>query len=346
MKSLKPDGRIDLEHPAYCLRGSPENSAIVVSSEDGHVSLLDLGSNTAKLQRPTTKLRAISPHPTELLLAYTDGNTGALLVRTSTGELVAEVNPPSPAAGASKSIARGFDDCYFDESGDCLWLVAPVSDNECELSLVETKGWSVVQRETLEDRFGTSSFSFHSTGKSDLLVFWIAAGQDGQEVYWLRRNSNTFSLVKVDEMTNCIPPVFSPDGSEILVLDEDSAICRYAFTGMKQLGSPLESGDEDNPFDTSLCFLDDYHAIAGTGEGRVFLVDTKILRIDEEIAIEGHEPRPIGEYYQNLTNERGLGTDITWFTRLGSVIFFVFRRDRGTELKGWKDSLLWYSATR
>ena len=346
MRPLKPDGRIDLEHRAYFLRGSPDGSGIVAASEDGNVSLVDLASNSVRLQRPTTTLHAICLHPTKLLLACVGGKSGSLVVRSLAGKSVAEVEPPRIKEGASKSRTPGFANCYFDESGDVLWLVAPVSDDECELSLVETKGWSVVQSAAVEDEFGASAFSFHYTGRPGLVSLWIAAGQDGQQVYWLKRKGVGFALQRVDELTNCIPPVFSPDGSEFLVVTEDNAICRYSFARTKQIGSPLESGDEDNPFAESLCYLDDRHAFAGTGEGRLFLVDTEKLRIEEEVAIEGHEPRPIGEYFPTLAKERGLGTDIAWFTRLGNVIVFAFRRDRGTGLKAWKDSLLWYSVKK
>jgi hypothetical protein len=112
--------------------------------------------------------------------------------------------------------------------------------------------------------------------------------------------------------------------------------------GAPEADVPGNGEDEDNPFAESLCYMDSRSAIAGTEEGRIFLVDTERLRIEEEVAIEGHEPRPIGEYYPKLAKERGLGTDITWFTRLDDVVVFVYRRDRGTGLKGWKDSLLWY----
>jgi len=339
---MKPDGRIDLEHRAYFLRGSPGNPVFTAAAEDGHVSLVNLASNSLRLLRPTTKLRAISPHPTEPLFACVDGKSGLLIVQSLAGKKIAEVEPPCIATDASQSIKQGFDDCYFDEGGDFLWLVAPISDDECELSLVETKGWSVVQSAAVEDEFGASSCSFHYTGRPGLVSLWIAAGQDGQQVYWLKRKAVGFSLKKADKLSNCIPPVFSPDSSEFLVVTEDNAICRYAFARAKQIGSPLESGDEDNPFAESLCYLDGRCAIAGTGEGRIFLVDTERLRIEEEVAIERHEPRPIGEYYPTLAKERGLGTDITWFTRLDDVVVFVYRRDRGTGLKGWKDSLLWY----
>lgn len=67
------------------------------------------------------------------------------------------------------------------------------------------------------------------------------------------------------------------------------------------------------------------------------------MKVVAEVSLESHEPRPIGEYYPRLAKEKGLGTDITYFTRLGDVIFFVYRRDRETDLAGWKDTLLWLS---
>jgi hypothetical protein len=150
----------------------------------------------------------------------------------------------------------------------------------------------------------------------------------------------------VEELTNCIPPAYSQDGAELLVVTEDNSISRYAYPSMKQLGSPCMSGDEDDPFAESLCYLDNQHALAGTGEQRIFLIDTATMRIEDEIAIEGHEPKPIWEYYPTLVKEHGFGTDISWFTRLGNVIVFIFRRDRGADLKGWKDSFLWYSLNK
>ena len=343
---LKPDGRIDLEHRAEHLRGSTEGLVIFAASEDGHVSLVDLGKNLIQVQRPSAKLRAISPHPSGPLFAFVDGVSGSLEIQSFDGKKIAKIDPPRIKDGASRSITPGFVDCYFDEGGDVLWLVARLSNEECQLSLVDTKGWSITRSAGVEDRFGQSSFSFHSTGKPGLVSLWIAAGQDGQEVHSLKQKGFSFSFNRMDKLTNCIPPAFSQDGSELLVVTENYSICRYAFPSMKQLGPPLLSGDEDNPFAESLCYLDSQHALAGTGEQRIFLVDTATMQIEDEIAIEGHEPRPIGEYYPTLAKERGLGTDITWFTRLGSVIVFVFRRDRGTGLKGWKDSLLWYSVKK
>jgi len=310
------------------------------------VSFVDLHKNEIQVSRPSGKVKAISIHPSEPQFALVDGISGSLFVQSVDGKKITKIESPRIEDGISESVTTGFADCYFDETGEYLWLVAPVGNDACQLSLVETKGWSVLQSAAVEDEFGASSFSFHYTGNPGLISFWIAAGQDGQQVYWLKRKGVGFSLKNVDELTNCIPPIFSQDGSELLVVTEDYAICRYAFPSMKQLGPSCLSGDDDNPFAASLCYLDNQHALAGTGEQRIFNVDTATMRIEDEIAVEGHEPRPVGEYYPKLAKERGLATDITWFTRLGDVIVFVFRRDRGTGLKDWQDSLLWYSVTK
>jgi hypothetical protein len=163
------------------------------------------------------------------------------------------------------------------------------------------------------------------------------------QVYWLRQTRNGFTCTIEAKLRNSIPPVFSPRGDQLLALKEVHAICKFEFPAMRQVGSPLESEDEDNPFAESLCYLNDRQALASTNEQRIFAVDTARMKVEAEVFLEGHEPRPIGEYYPTLAKESGLGTDISYFARLGDVIFFVYRRDRTTGLAGWRDSLLWLS---
>lgn len=76
MKPLKPTGRIDLAHRAEQLRGKPDGSVIVAASADGHVSVVDLRKNETHAHRPSEKVKAISPHPTDPLLAFVDGVSG------------------------------------------------------------------------------------------------------------------------------------------------------------------------------------------------------------------------------------------------------------------------------
>lgn len=243
-------------------------------------------------------------------------------------------------------MKQGFDNCCFDDGGKFLWVVGPTSDEAIELHLIDISDWTTVQKATVEDPFGASSCSLHSTGKPGLVSLWIAAGQDGQQVHWIRRRGGKFSCELENQLANTTPPVFSTDGSEFLTVNENHAICKYEFGTMKRSGRPVVSNDQDNPFAESLCYFDKRHALAGTNEGRVFLVDTDRMKVVEEVELEGHEPRPIGEYYPILAKEHGLATDISWFTRLGNAIVFIYRRDRGNGIKTWKDSLLWYLVKR
>jgi hypothetical protein len=346
MKPLKPDSNFDLGHRAYFLRGWPGNSMFIAASQDGHVSLVDAVSKTVRAHRPTKKLEAICPHPTKPLVALVDGKSGYLFVQDLAGKTIAEIRPPQIAAGSSRAVKQGFANCYFDEAGDVLWVVAPLSTDEGELLLVETEGWSAVHSAVVEDPFGASFWSFYHTGRPGLVSLWIAAGQDGQQVYWLSRDSGSFSVEEVDELANCMPPVFSPDGSEFLVVTDRQTICRYDFLEMKQLGSPWDSGDEDDRFAESLCYVDHRHVLAGTGGGKTFLVDVQQMAVVDEIAIEGHGPRPIGDYFPTLAMGRGSATDISGFDRLGNVVVFIYRREGRTILRNWKDSLLFHSLAK
>jgi hypothetical protein len=113
---------------------------------------------------------------------------------------------------------------------------------------------------------------------------------------------------------------------------------------MRRIGSPLISAEEDDPFQVSLAFLSERQILVGTGNGRMFIVDSLWMRIEDEVALEGHDPKPIGAYYPRLANESGVGTDISHFERLGDAIFFVSRRGRVPGTTEWKDTLLWVTA--
>ena len=229
-------------------------------------------------------------------------------------------------AGALREGSRlatpGFEDCRFDERGEYLWAVGSRNDREIEVQLIDTSDWSVAMNAVLEDRFlRASSATLSGTSRTGLISLWIAAGQDGQEVYWLKHNDRTFNCEHVKPLTNTTPPTFSVDGSEFLALNANDAICKYDFASMKQIGSLLELNDENDSFGFSLCYFNDGRAIAGTNNGRIYLIGTDQMKVVEEVEVEGHEPRPIGVYYPALAGESGLATDISWFTRLEMRLF-------------------------
>jgi hypothetical protein len=340
MKHWKPGGTIHLEHDVFQRHGLPDGSALVVASAGGQVSWIDLKRGTIKGRRPTSSLRGISMHPREPWFAFCDGKSGLLGIESIHGSQLARVAPPPRAASAARAWKPHFEACYFDPSGDYLWTAAPTSREECEIMLLETKGWSVVCRQTIPDDFGESAWLFHPTPEPDLVGLWTAAGQEGQRIRRLRRRGAEFSLAPIHEFANCTPPAFSPDGTELLLLAADDSICRVSFPDLVELGPSLETGDESSRFTESISYLDAGTALARDNHGRIFLIDTRRMAIEDEILLEGHEPRPVGEYYPGLAKEAGLATDIAWFTRVGDTILFAYPRERSEPAK---DSLVWYS---
>lgn len=176
-------------------------------------------------------------------------------------------------------VQRGFDDCFFSEDGRFLWTIAPFNSKDVVVQLHDAETGATIDSATVKDPFGGSSCSFHSTGKPGLVFLWLAAGQDGQQVYWLKRTRSGLSCTLEAQLTNTIPPIFSPSGDQLLVANADNAICKFDFPTMQQVGLPLESGDEDNPFVESLCYLSDRQALASTNEQRIFVVDTVQMKV-------------------------------------------------------------------
>jgi hypothetical protein len=347
MMALKPEGRIDLEHRSYFLGGIPGRSLVVSAAAEGLLSILSPDLTEAHSYRYPAKIMAVSPHPSDRRLAVIggEGQNGSLFVQDLDGGPFVEIAPPRVNEDTPSWISSGIEDCHFDDSGAFLWLAAPLNTWEGEILLLETATWSLVARAVVEDPVGSSSWSFHETGRPGLVALWLAAGQDGQRVYWLRREGDGFSCTLDPRLIDTIPPIFSPGGEYFLVLDEVRNLCKYEWNSGEQVGSLLNLENGDDPFAESLAYLNERQVLASTNEGRIFLVDTDRMEIEDEVALEGHEPRPIGEYYPTLAHETGWATDITVFARLGRMIFFTYRRDRGTSSPGWKDTLLWMSAS-
>lgn len=337
---MKPSGKIDLEHRAYFLAETSEDSQFVAASGDGHISLVDRSTNSVRCQRPTANLKAISCHPTEPILAYADGETGSISIQTLSGKLVTQLEPTHKLAKSQST--KGYSNCFFDLSGKYIWLATPQSDDECEISLLKTNDWSVTHRERIHDDFFASNWSFQSLRRPDSVSLYIAAGQDGQEVHFLKQKDGHFTRRRIDLLSNSTPPVFSPDSERFLTLNEENGICQFDFASMTRIGSEMYFTDEDDQFDTSMCYLDSQRLLVSTNAGRIFMVNADKMLITDEIALERHEPRPTHVYYPTLTDDNGIATDISWYQQLNRAIVFVFQRKLKNNATIWKDSLLWY----
>lgn len=340
MIPLKPISQVDLSHRAFSLRGARRQSVIVATSTPGsrYYSVVDCSLGQVREHRHSAPLQIVSPHPTAPVLAVAERALGAITIQAFGGESIAVIPPAKTGETAPNWHNYGFIDCCFDERGEFLWCVARQGSRACHIVLVETTNWFPVQSLTLDDPFVGSDYSLQCAG--DQVVLWLAAGQDGQQVYWLRRQGGHFTC-DIEPCLQCTtPPIFSPSNKELLVVDCSSAIRRYSFPSMEQLGTLAGLDEGDDQFAESLVYISDDQVFAGTNEGRVFSLDTTSLSIEDEVAIEGHEPRPVGEYWPSLDHESGFATDIRWFTKAGGAIVFVYEREWATGARGEKDSLL------
>jgi hypothetical protein len=164
----------ELDHRAYWLRGVPSPPLLVAAAQDGGISLCRLSPepSISRLSAPG-KVAAVSPHPSRPLLALVEHGSGKLFVLGFDGSLMFEEPAPRLPEGSTEWMTA---DCQFDVGGTYLLCAATVSEDCIEVQLRETDRWSVVRRAVLEDPFGKSLASFHSTPTSDTWALWLGAG--------------------------------------------------------------------------------------------------------------------------------------------------------------------------
>jgi len=341
----------ELDHRAFCLlRGIPCPPLLVPAAEEGRLSLCRLTPEPSISQMSVLgKIAAVCPHPSKPLLALIERGSGKLLLLGFDGLPVFEEAAPRLPEGSPAWMTGGYTDCQFDVSGTYLLCAANASEDHVEIQLRETDRWSVVSRAVVADPFGASLASFHSTARPDTCALWLAAGQDGQCVFWVMRDGGSLRATIEPCLKNTVPPVFSPSGDEFLSVDElGTALQRYRYPPAELLGVCESPYGADDPFGTSLCYLDNSRALACSSNGRIAVVDTRSMRAVGELAIEGHEPRPTEEYYPRLAGDRSLRTDISYIERVGDYLIVVHPLHRPREpgpdgrlkFEVWRDGML------
>jgi len=195
--------------------------------------------------------------------------------------------------------------------------------NQLEVQIRETQGWSVVSSVLVEDPFGGAEALLDVTPAADTLSLWVAAGQDGQCVYWVKHNGGQLDCRRADDLEYTTPPTFGPNGKELLVVDEEDSLRKFSYPTLRA-GRRCASPFGEDPFAMSVNYLNATRAIVGSADGRIALVDTARMKCVGEIIIEGHEPRPTSEYYPGLTDQE-LCTDLFMFRAVGDLIVFVYQ---------------------
>jgi len=287
---ISTQSRTTLEHPASSLSAA-EDGRIIVLSRQGEGTFLSPGLTTvSRFSIPNLPSEAaLSLDGLELAVTAADGIS---FYSTSTFERTAYLN-------------EAFQSCLYG-SPDLFWTCSRFTPQTAVLEAWNRGSKTRIARLKIGDPFGDSHFLVwpHPVAKS--VVVWAAGGQDGQFLFWASLDGDTIRLVRFEDLDFCTPPAFSPGGSEFLVTREGQLL-RYAFPDGPRLGEMNELV-EDQQIGDYVSYLDDRHALVGSMEGRLFLLDVDDMDILDEVALDG--------------------PDLTFFRRIPGNRFLSVHRDR------------------
>ncbi|MEG4309571.1 MULTISPECIES: hypothetical protein [unclassified Microcoleus] len=292
---------------------------IATSCDSKKVTLVDRNLSPKYEYQLPDEISCLAISPKGDLLAAIMANGNHLAIVTAENQLVFEEQLPHPPVKFSYN-KNGFQDCWFDADGVRFWCMKLIEGGEVEIQIRDTNSWQIQRQLLLEDPFCWSSFSFHPHPENQILALWAAAGQDGQQIYWLYDDGTEIHAVEVPCPDDTGPPEFHPAGGEFVVVhDCDRQISRFSFPDCNLLGiCECPCPDSDDWFRYSMCYLSDDRLLIDTVEGRMYLIDIDKMEMLDELILSGHEPRPSQELYPNLNEEEGLCSDLDCFYRFDS----------------------------
>lgn len=328
-----------LKHRSFFLRG--KNYPISAELENKEFIITNLDETYSNLVIRAASIYEISFLVSKEIISLIDPKTGNLVIVDFQGNILFWEEPPKLAINYPDTARNSFLSTYFDKNEKYLWCVSTLPFSKVEIQLRQIKDYSVISRYAMEDPFGDSHFSFYPTNNPNQLALWVAAGQDGTQIYWLE-NSNENIICQESSFFDMSPPIFSPKGDDFLVLDNDeNLLYRYLYPQLEEVGRCKWEADNDmDSIGLYYDYLNQDYAIVSSNEGRILLLKIKEMKIADEIIIENHEPFPVSHYYPILTKENHLCTDLITFEKIGDHMVFSYRLDENVDSKNWKDSLI------
>lgn len=311
MKPLQPT-TVALEHRAYYLRGAPGRDLLLAATSDGRASFVLPGSVRVTQLAARSEISDVCLHPARELLAHAEED-GRVAVTGFDGKPVYERKPAVFFKGGGAA-------CFFSEDGDYLWCAHNQAADSVRVDVYRVSDWARVGSAFAADPFGQSICSFHRTPQPGTVVFYLAAGQDGQQVFWLRRSEAELQCIPERQLRDTSSPVFSPRGDGFLVLDDKEGVRRFRFPELVETGHCRASWSGEDEFGYSLCYLDERYALASSIIDQALVLDVAAMKVVDEVVLGNHTAGH--------------------FERAGGQVVFVARRDKGTDIKGWKDDLL------
>jgi hypothetical protein len=311
--TIFPLTEVVLTHRAYHVAVA-ESGHVVAVSQNGAGSLISPDRDTTTPFKVSFDPRNVAIAANGSLLAVT-GENGLTIISTST------LKP-------SHRLDESFESSHFSSNG-LLWCCARLDSQTVALEIMDPQTWRAVARTKITDPFSDSYFQLLPHPDPECVVAWAAGGQDGQSLFWARRNDRTIVIDRFPELDDTTWPSFGPTGKEFLVISgHDAEVRRYSYPRgpiSARMQWPFEAeGDQIGDF---VAFVDANHALLTSSNGRLFIADLVRMVIEDEIRIHGHEAKPLEELYPGLRGERGLGSDLSFFSRLPREQFLSIHRE-------------------
>jgi hypothetical protein len=235
-----------------------------------------------------------------------------------------------------------------------LWLTARRSSKEFEVQLRRTSDWRLIDRQSMEDPFQDGALFLSSAARSETVVLLMIPDPYEQQTFWLRVTRGGFACTPEPKLEDMILAAFSPDGSRFLALGEASGeLVQYRYPKLRRIGAKLASPPgRDTRLTEHLCYLDDGRLLVQNNNQLIYVVDSERMEIEGELALEGHEPLPVGGNYSGQPVGIDFGpqgrlimgqssereTDIERFARVGDRVAFLCAP------QGKKRYMLWSAA--
>jgi len=273
---VSPQARITLRHPAYH----------VVPAEDGRIAVLPPNSGTGTFLGPDltalcgfsipqrSSQAALSPDGSMLAVTASDGIT---FYSTATFEKTNYMND-------------AYQCCLFGSDG-LFWTSSRFTALTAVLEAWDLSKETRIAKAKIADPFGDSTFLLFPHPLPNSVVVWVAAGQDGQALFFASLDGETIQVNLFEEQDFISPPAFSQNGREFLIA-ADGNLYRYLYPNGPLLAQ-MDQLAEDEHAGENICYLDDGHALMTSTAGKMFIVDVFKMKVVDEVRIEGEDPRPV-----------------------------------------------------
>lgn len=295
----------------YLVATSPEATVVLVLSEAGQRHELEL-------PRPTSSL-CTSIDSTGSLLAFVNADDSQLQVRYLKSGQQVTVQHHSEVV-----------DVRFDGQGR-LWTIRRGAERFV-VELRAAESWEVIaDSEFSDDYFREGGAWLRSSSSGEGMFVAAYSGQSEMENYLCEVKHGSLLTRHIQAMDGDQFIFPAPDNATALTLDHE--VCEIACysspysTAIARLPWPdYEECENERPGYYG-CYLDGDHFLAGSSEGRLFLIQLAPLQIKKEIQVAGHVPVPASIKYPSLADAFGLVSDLTVFGRCGDSVVAFFARD-------------------